>query len=465
MSGGASQHTMLKPNYSRRRPSWTTRTWLLGLAMLGLLIGATWVRYWAGLRAAPLAEEAAGVLYTDGPANPGFTDQLIESLQVRLSRNPSDAHSYGLLGAAYLQKAREVGDPSYYVKAEAALTESLELAPDNFETLATLGVLAAARHQFKQALAYGQQAHTLNPYNARALGVVADAQIELGEYDAAVQTIQQMVDLRPDMSSYARVSYARELHGDVAGALEAMRLAAQAGSGQPENTAWTLTQVGLLRFNHGELSGAQSEYEAALRALPDYLPAQAGLARIKAFQGDVDGAIRVYENVVQRMPLSEYVIALGDCYTRAQRPEDARRQYDLVSVLAQLQQGNGVDTDLEITLFEADHPDQFSPLTDTLTRARSVYQQRPTVFAADALAWTLYQAGQYAEAQTYSTEALRFNTQDALLWFHAGMIEHQLGQASEARLALERALAINPNFSLRWADVAQQTLSILSANQ
>src|SRR5213592_4088610 len=99
-------------------------------------------------------------------------------------------------------------------------------------------MLALARHQFREALALGRQAHALQPQRPLVYGVIGDAQIELGQYDDAVQTFQQMVDLRPDLSSYSRVSYARELHGDVEGAIEAMQKAVEAGSPAAENTAW-----------------------------------------------------------------------------------------------------------------------------------------------------------------------------------------------------------------------------------
>jgi hypothetical protein len=60
----------------------------------------------------------------------------------------------------------------------------------------------------------------LDDFNANAHGVMGDALVELGRYDEAFVQIQRMVDLRPDLSSYARVSYARELQGDVVGAAE-----------------------------------------------------------------------------------------------------------------------------------------------------------------------------------------------------------------------------------------------------
>jgi tetratricopeptide (TPR) repeat protein len=433
-------------------------------AVMAALTAASWLIWYRQGASTDATHDPASALYSDALPAGGQTDGMIASLQARLRQYPGDARGYALLGAAYLQKAREAADPAYYAKAEAVLLEAQQRNPTDSQTLTTLGVLALARHQFQAGLDYGEQALALNPYSAQAMGVVVDAQTELGNYPAALEMTQRMVDTRPDMSSYARVSYARELNGEVGGALDAMRMAAQAGSGAPENYAWTLTQVGLLLFNHGDLPAAQAEFEAALRALPNYVPARAGLARVKAAQGDLTGAIGLYEELVKVMPLGEYVIALGDCYAAAGRHHEAQGQYGLVGVLAQLQQTNGVDTDLEIALFEADHPGLSEPIQATLSRAQRAYERRHTIYAADTLAWTLYQSGDADQAKSYSDEALRLNTQDALLWFHAGMIASRLGETENARSMLQHALNINPHFSLIWSDTAQATLQRLQAN-
>jgi tetratricopeptide (TPR) repeat protein len=425
---------------------------------VALLIGASYA-YRALTTPPPATSTVAQVaLYGDAVASSAVTDAMVSTLQDWLRQHPADEPSYALLGAAYLQKARETADPAYYTKAEAVLQKAVSLPPADFNAISSLGVLALARHQFREGLEYGRQAHLLNSYNARALGVVVDGQVELGDYDAAVQSAQSMVDLRPDMGSYARVSYVRELYGDWQGALAMMRQAVEAGSGVAENLAWTRTQAGLLLFNHGDLDGAERELEAAQYSVPGYIPAQAAQARVLVARGDLTAAIARYENISRVMPLTEYVIALGDCYTLAGRGVDAQRAYSLVGVIAQLQRANGVDTDLEMSLFEADHAASEKDFSQTVERARHVFQLRPTVYAADVLAWSLYQAGQFNEAQSYSQLALRLNTQDALLWFHAGMIEKRLGQRAAAAQKLSHALEINPHFSLLWTAVARQAL-------
>ncbi len=55
---------------------------------------------------------------------------------------------YAALGDAYLQKARETFDPSYYARAETALREALRRDPRDAGALTAMGVLANARHDF-----------------------------------------------------------------------------------------------------------------------------------------------------------------------------------------------------------------------------------------------------------------------------------------------------------------------------
>src|ERR687897_1813955 len=218
-------------------------------------------------------------------------DARIQTLQETLRGDDERARGPAatMLGQAYLQKARETGDPGYYPKAETLFQQALAGDGDDIDAMVGLGTLALARHEFAAALDWGEQAHALAPYHSAAYGVIGDAQVELGRYDEAVETVQAMVDLRPDLSSYSRVSYLRELMGDREGALVAMEQAATAGSGYVENVAWVRVQLGNLRFDGADITGAATEYAAALAALPGYAPGLAGQARVAAASGDLDG--------------------------------------------------------------------------------------------------------------------------------------------------------------------------------
>jgi tetratricopeptide (TPR) repeat protein len=403
-------------------------------------------------------QDVYGFLSDSASRTNASTDALIQSLQERLKANPSDWQSYSQLGLAYLQKARETGDPTYYQKTEEALDKALAVQPSDYASTSAKGALALARHDFAAALEWGEKARQINPDRTYAYGVIADAQIELGQYEEAIETLQTMVDLRPDMSSYSRISYMRELHGDTEGALEMMKLAVDSGTPNSESTAWVRTQLANLYFNTGDLEQAELEYRLTLQNRPNYVYALAGLGRVRAAQGSMDQAIELLGQAVRRMPVPEFVITLGDLYQASGQQEMADGQYELVAALETLQRANGVDMDMEIALFNADHEKN---MTETLALARQAYAGRPSIHGADALAWALYKTGNYEEAQTYSAEALKLGTKDSLKLFHAGMIALELGNREQAREHLEEALAINPHFSIMYAEEARRTLEIL----
>jgi len=125
-------------------------------------------------------------------------------------------------------------------------------------------------------------------------------------------------------------------------------------------------------------------------------------------------------------------------------------------VIDRLLRANGVRTDLEIALFRADHG---VALPWTLALARRAQQPRPSIDGDDVLAWTLERNGRCTDALHYSRLALRLGTQDALKFFHRGMIERCLGNRAAARRWFRRAVALNPHFSVLWSPVARRYAS------
>jgi len=394
------------------------------------------------------------------------TEATVARLQAQLRDQPGEPRLLTRLGAAYLTRARESADPSYFTKAAAALGQSQAKAPGQPDTMTALGLLALARHDFPAALAWGERARRANPDAAEPLGVIVDAQVELGRYDAAAEAAQAMVDRRPGLASFARVSYLRELHGDSDGAAAAMEQAVTAGAGSVTDVAYVRTLLGDLRLGSGRLGDAEAAYRRVLADAPGYAPAEVGLARAAAARGDLRGAAARLRPLVQRLPLPASVALLGDVEAALGDRDAAKRQYDLVRAIEALNRANGVAVDLELARFEADHARE--PGADparAVAMARRAHAQRPTVYGDDTLAWALRQAGRAREALPHARAAVRLGTRDAVLWYHLAAVEADLGLTAPARKDLAMAFAINPYLTNAYETVGERAAALALAKR
>jgi tetratricopeptide (TPR) repeat protein len=356
------------------------------------------------------------------------TTSLVQSLQATLRASPKDEHSWVLLGLAYRQRARETGDPAYYSKSGAVLDPAQRLDVKDTLVFGALGSLALSRHRF--ALRLGREARALAPRQRAGLRVIGDAELELGRYRLAFRDFDAMDRLRPDLSSYARVSYGRELLGHTAAAIRAMNLALDAAADTAEPLAWTHVQLGKLYFNHGRYRLAERELETANAIFPRYAYGLDALALDEAALGRTSRAVALERQAVDLIPLPQCVAALGDLDAVTGKRAPARRQYATIGVIERLLRANGVRVDLEIAQFDVDHG---LHLRHALALARN---------------------GRCRAALGYSRQALRLGTQDAAKFFHRGMIE-RCGRRGASRTWFRRALALNPHFSILWAPVAR----------
>ena len=376
--------------------------------------------------------------------------QSIEQLQNELRVRGESGPLLTDLGVAYLNQARTTADPTWYAKAGAALDRARVSSPDEPRTLTALGLLSLARHDFSGALSLGPRAQVLQVDSPDPLGVVVDANVELGRYEDAAAAAQEMVGRRPSLASLSRVSYLRELHGDTDGALAAMTQAAAAGSGSAADTAYVRTLIGDLHLGRGDLDAAAAAYARALSEDPGYGMAEYGQARVLAARGDLDGAARLLAPLVARLPFSAWAAFFGDVSAARGDTPEADRQYALVRTIESLNKANGVAVDLELARFEADHArDSGADAASAVALARSAFAARPTVHGSDTLGWALRQAGATGEALPHARDAVRLGTADAVLWYHLAAVEADLGMRADASAHLARAFAINPLITLR----------------
>lgn len=380
-------------------------------------------------------------------------------LQDRLRRLPQDWRGWSALGSLYVEQARVSADPAYYDRAEAAFERSLEVRPtDNADAVTGQAALAAARHDFTEALALAERSQQIDSFNPAALAVMGDALVELGRYDDAFAAFERLNSVKPGVAAYSRASYAWELRGDTERATAAMEMALQAASGRDQST-FAAYQLGQLAFGQGDLDTAERRFTEGLQVDPGTATLLAGQARVAAARGDTDAALRDYTASVEAAPDPAVLAELGDLYTSLGRHDEAKAQYDVVAVAQKLLAASGQDVDLELALFDADH----GKPVEALAAAEAVYATRQPVFAEDALAWALHRNGRSAQALPHAQAALELGTRDAALHYHLGMIYSALGDSASAVRELEQAMTINPYFSTVQVPLLEAELRELKA--
>ncbi len=378
----------------------------------------------------------------------------IRNAQEVIEKMPDAALGFNKLAVAYIRRARETGDFSLNHKADSAVNRALEIDADNFEANKIKSSLLLTLHRFAEALALGKSLQEKHPTDSFFYGVLTDANVELGNYDEALKNVQEMVDLRPDMASYSRVSHVRSLYGDSAGAIEAMTTAARiADPMDKEAQAWCLVRLGEEFFKIGSYDKAEKQFDDALKIFPNYYLALAAKGKTRAANGDFENAVKFYKTAQDRVPLTETVIQLGNIYAKTGDTERAAKQYELAEIL---EKSAGNEDQRRLALLWADRNQNRD---EALAIARKEYETRRDIYAADILAWCLYKKGDFAEAQKIIKEAMRLKTKDAQIFYHAGMIEMELGNKKAAKEFLQKALELSPNFDILEAEKAKTALA------
>ena len=420
---------------------------LLPLLATVLVVGLFW--YWHSTASQDVPEARLRA-----PVVPGAefvnVSTSVAYYREQILRHPDVVKNYIELAQVMMQRARATADEVRYIpEARDLLDEALRRDPDNYHGLVLKATLLNTLHRFEEARALAEDLIARHEGHAYNYGTLVDALVELGEYEQAIAVCDRMLSLRPGLASYARASYLRELHGDTDGAIEAMRMAAEAGVAGSEGRAWALYQLGNLYLNENKPDTAAYLFKGILDELPDYTAALSGLAHVHMVEGDYDEAVRLLKEAYAEAPntgflelLAEAYQATGDAERLAATVEKIRRSYHDA-------EKRGENVDMEYADFLAD---QEVDLREALERARKAYERRPDhLHALETYAWALSKNGRVVEAVSYIERAMRLNTGDAMVYHRAGMIYHAAERPAEAAAQFEHALAANLHIESRAA--------------
>lgn len=353
-------------------------------------------------------------------------------LLARIKADPADSKSKLQLVTLFIQESRVTGDHAYYDRAAMKyLGDVLSKDSSNFEALVMKSIIQMSQHHFADGLATATKARDINPYNAFVYGMLVDGNVESGDYPAAVENSDKMVSIRPDLRSYSRISYLREIHGDLPGAIDAMKMAVEAGAPGDEGTAWCRVQLGKLYQKAGDTTSAGNQFDITLNERPGYSFALAGNASLEAAKGNFDSAIRLYQEAIQTMNDYSLKEELADAYSLAGDNKMATKiREDVIDELAtQSTQamkdesiGHYSDRELAYAYLAVNKTDK------ALEHAMLEYNRRPAnIDVNEAVAWVHYQRGEFQQAIPFMKAAMRTKSSNPTLLCRAELIYHKAG--------------------------------------
>jgi tetratricopeptide (TPR) repeat protein len=373
------------------------------------------------------------------------TREKYQQLTATLEKKPQDATTLLQLAKLFMQEARATGDNTYYNQHAMQLIQQV-LGQDarHFEATCLKAMILLSQHRFQEGKSVAEAACAINPYNAFVHGLLVDALVETGDYPAAVAMGDKMVAIRPDIRSYSRVSYLREIHGQLPGAIEAIKMAIGAGYPGNEDTEWARMVLGHLYEDCDSLDKAMEQYQQALEERPDYPFALAGLARIARYRGDAQTAIQYLDKAYKVMPEVGFLEELAAAWQATGNSEKATEILNITIKALETdsrdpQTGHLADMELA-TLYL-----QSGQVQKALEHARTEYQRRPqNIDAAMTLAWVLYRNGQSAEALPLAQTALKTGSQQPERLLKCGLILQANGQKAAADTCIATALRLKP---------------------
>ena len=380
-------------------------------------------------------------------------DRTLVGTQLSAQRDAGQAAPWVAVGNAWVRKARISADPGFYLNVDACASAALAIDHDDSNALALRSVVLMNAHRFEAAMQVAAQILATSPDHALALGILSDAQLELGDYAQALHAAQRLMSANPGMAADARGSWLAFLHGDNARAKLLIRDALYGRSGaDPEAAAWTFVEAARLYWNVGDYSGADALLVEATNWVKDYPAALTLRARIALAQDAPEHAITFARHAHRVHPTIETAWLISDAYRLIGDTSNSQVWFTRAHRL-----GEQADA-LTLSLMLATRDREPQLALAAIERERGT---RGGIYVDDTYAWALYRNGRLHEARQHSDSALRLGTKDARLLFHAGAIRFALGENAQARTLIERALALNPKFDPFESQFARELLSTL----
>ncbi len=431
-----------------------------GSLLLALGLGLS---IWAGLagtrRSRPLAAvHSTNPVLTPDP-RPAERERDLERFHKRLTEDPYSAADHTTLALLYFERARATGSYEDVVLAESNARESLALrSSHNSAPYLVLAYSLLDQHRFQEAYDAATILAQLDPQPAH-VALRGETLMELGRYDAAAAVFRSLQGEKANLAVLPRLARWEEIAGRRDHAREllyrARDLADKRSDLNPEQRVVFQFRIGEFELRNGRLEAAETAFNAGLAVRPGDYRIIAQQARLEALRRNWPLAIELGSEAISHTLEPGTLGLISDAYAMLGDTASAGEFMRAMEVTVLGQQRS---FHREWSHFLLDHEVQFQQVHEEATRD---LRQRTDIYGYDLIAWALYKQKKYADAKSFSLKALQLGTQDASLYYHAGMIEVALGNGKAGARHLKHALKLNKTWHYSQPDQARAVLDSL----
>lgn len=391
-------------------------------------------------------------------------DKIIAFYERQVREHPDDQIQMRMLAGMYLQRFREQYDLGDVMRAQRLAERSIQLQPQgNTPGQMSLAGALLTYHEFRAALVHEQEAWDGEPSNANAMAQIASLQMELGRYGAArrsLDSIARTTAENPTVDS-VRARY-DELTGNLALARTLTDTATQTIDSDVSipayDRSWFHMRAAQLAFEAGDFTAAQADFDVSLHDFPGNALALMWEARMYRAEKEWPKALAVATKSAALYPLPQALGYEADAQRALGDTAGSQRTDELIDAEQRLFDVKGINDRLLALYYAQRHHN----LRRALIAAENDYAKRgDEIYADDTMAWVLAAMGRWSQARVYAERAVRYDTQDSSVQYHAAIVALRTGHRDEAKARLQRALALNPRFDPFEADDARAQLASL----
>jgi tetratricopeptide (TPR) repeat protein len=390
---------------------------------------------------------------------PSFVEQSITSANEAISKEPNQPAGYNDLALALVRKARQTGDASFIGSAEAAVAQSLKLAPANFDARRARVAIRVAQHRYEDALEEAEALRKARPDDNTVYEFIAAASNAVGDYPQAEKSAQRMLDLRSvNVAGFESGAAVREIIGFPAPAIEwwqsALHLVSDRDS---EERAFINVQMARIYRETGKYPSAAECAQNALRLEPDYPAALVELARVRIEQKRFPEAASLLQTRLKKGADLESLYWLASSRERM----GAANPWAEFETAALKSANQPLNANALLIRYLAEH----GKADQAIRIAEKSLERRHDLATRQAYAVALARAGRNQDALKEIRVALEPGFLDASLYFDAGMIAKEQDDREAATVYFKKAFELGSD-GMFSTEIMKQlgSLSMLAPN-